>query len=163
MAADWHEPALIFAHPTLHQAEVQYHRDRVGAVSMLRNAHAPDDHAIPRAMNQLRKFLHACALQPGLLLQGRPIHRCGRAAQFLNAFAEILHEVRLGPTLLENHLQHAIDECDVAALRNGKPIIRNIRPEKRAAGSRRHPIARHSRLEVWIHHYDLRTELFRLV
>src|SRR5437870_4648775 len=63
----------------------------------------------------------------------------------------------------EHDFQRAIEEGDVAADGDWKPIVREVRAENRALEIGRHPITLHARLTIRIHKHNLYTKLLRFV
>ena len=109
---------------------------RVAAEGVLRDAHAPDE---ARAVLASR----ISSANSSMLARGSPAcasraRRQSSAAtarfQFVEAGACVSSMKRcVDPALLDQNLQHAVEERDVAALRDREPVVHDVRAEERAA------------------------------
>ena len=124
-----HQTALIAADITFSKAEIQNHLHRVPAKSVLRDAHAPHEHGGFGVANQFGEFLHGRAVEAASRLQFREFQICNLRFEFVQANGVIANKVFVNPPVRDENLQNAVQEGDVAALRNGEPVIRDVRAE----------------------------------
>ena len=148
---DRHEAAAVATDETLREAEVEDHLDGVGAVRVLRNAHAPHKDGRPGVPDQLGELTHAASRHAGLRLELFPAHSFRLLAEAFEAGGVTVDERFVVPAVLEQDLQRPEDEGDVAADVDGKPVVADRRAEKRRTQRRRDPIPLHRRLPVGIH------------
>src|SRR6187431_2927177 len=132
MAADRHEAALIAADVAFDEAEVEDHLAGVGPEGVLSDAHAPDENSIFRAVNEFGKLLHLRAFETGLFLKRGPVEGTDCVPQIFETDAVVFDEIIVLPAVLENDFENAVEERDVAALGDRKPIVGDIGAEDRA-------------------------------
>ena len=156
MPADRHESALVAADVTLQEAQVEDHRDGIATEGVLGDAHAPDQDGRAGVADQFGEFLHAAARQAGLFFERGPIDFFRFRFEFGQAFGVLLDEIAVLPATRQNDFHHPVQERDITALRDGKPIIHEVGAEERAAGRGGDPIAFHARLAVRIYEHDFR-------
>ena len=155
MSADRHETAEITAHVAAHEPEVEDHRDAVAAVGVLSDAHAPDEHGRLGATDQRGKLFEVGDGQPARLRQRRQLVFRHLGPKRLETFRVVANERFIHSAALNQNLEHAVKERDVAALRDGKPVVTDVRAEERAAQIARHPVTLHAGFEIRVHHDDL--------
>ena len=162
--ADRHDPDLLAAHPAAGQADVHQGLDGVDAVGVLGQAHRPDEDPVPRvAQHAPRSGASPRAWRrsppPGAPSpaprRGRAPPRSPRCARAMKALVD--------PALGHQHLEHAVQEGEVAAGVDGEPLVGELRAEHRRLRHRRHPVALEAGLEVGVDHRHLRALLARVV
>ena len=130
---------------------------------MLRDAHAPDEHGVLRVANQLGEFLHRHAVETGLAFECDEVERLDGFLELIEVGGVFLDEGVIHPAFRDEDFHHAVEERDVAALRDGEPVVRDVGAEERAAHAARHPVTLHARLAIGIHHHDARAGLLGFV
>ena len=131
---------------------------RVDAVRVLGEAHRPDEDGLRPVDEQLREGFDADrASSPLSAVDGLPVAlaRVRGAPRRTRRCARRRSPGRCRPPL-EQGLQHADEEGQVAAGVDVEPVVGQRGAEEGAARDRRHPVARQARFAQRIHHRDLR-------
>jgi hypothetical protein len=129
----------------------------------LGDAHAPDEDGGLGVVNEAREFFHARARETGLLFKFGEVELLAMRDEAVPIFGEVMNESGVVPIVGNHDFQDAVDKRDVAALRNGEPVVGEVSAEEGAVEARWHPIALHAGFEVGIYENDFGAELFGFV
>ena len=113
--------------------------------------------AVSRVADQAGELLHAGARQAGTAARARPTRRLRPRVVEVRRSRSCARSTKVAivPAVLDQDLEHAVEERDVAAVRDAEPVVGDVGAEQRAPRRRRHPVALHARLAVGIDQDDL--------
>jgi hypothetical protein len=160
MAADGHDAAFVAAKETAGEGDVEHHAHAVGAPRVLGDAHGPDEHAGAGPADEVGEVLDALAGQAGGGGEVIPIELGGAGGELVPPRGVPGEEAAIHLVGGDEVLEHAVEEGDVAALRDRVPLVGEIGAEERAVDVGGHPVTLHARFEVGVHEDDLGALLF---
>jgi hypothetical protein len=154
VATDRHEPGAVVADETAHQAEITQRRDRLGAVAVLREAHAPYEHHPPRGTYQIGEGLDLGPRRARALDERVEVHRVQARDPGRVALDVGVDEGTVDLTARDDQLRDGAQERHVAPGVHPEEPFGDLRAEHRGLRVRRHPVLAETRLVVGVHGED---------
>ncbi len=160
VTADRHEPGARPADVAAGEREVHDRGDVVDAVLVLRDPHRPDQHRGSRRRVDARRSAPCRRATRPTAPRGRRTTRA-RARRAARRSPSVCSRTnsRSIAALGEHHLQHAVDERDVATDVHREEVVGHLGAEHRALDVARHPVALEPGLAQRVDHHDLRAAL----
>ena len=163
VASNRHETAFLAANDPSGEPEVHDRLHVVHAEPVVRDPHAPDEDRGPRLMVHPGEREHPVPGHPGLPLELLPGQRRELDPQVVEARRMFLDERLVDPAVVDEVLQDAVDEGDVAPRVDREEFIGEARAPDRAVGDRRHPVPGEARFSHRVHDRDFRAHLLCVV
>ena len=131
VSADWHQASLFAPYPSAHQANVDQRLDRLDTMRVLRQPHRPDEDAVSRVPQHLRKAPHVLACRAALPFEKLPVLLLDTGFCLLEARRVPRYEFAVDPSFGGEDFEDAVQERQVATGVYGEPGVRESRSENR--------------------------------
>ena len=146
VTADRHQPAALAPYPAARQGQVDDRADVVLAALVLGDAHAPDEDSVAGSREERGELRDPLARRAGDRLELLPACLGGHAPDPVEPLGVGTDELLVDPSGLDQVLERADEETDVAAGIDGEELVGDLRPEQCALRLRWDPVVLHARL-----------------